>query len=321
VLIVRPKSQKWLLITMISAGFFANTYLLAYFIVVPVGVLILVFWRRITYKALVLGVVFFSLLMGLYGVGIIQDWENTRFRTEAFFEGESRLTDEALSHAVRLVTGLEYAAARGVNAPADDADLRIDLSQLVHGIWLLALVLGGLLAIYALLRKSSRWDSALILLIWFIVPILAMSYSKRQVHPFYLMFTIPAGYGLAAWGISSLFEQLPALGKHSHLPKMALLVGVLGFTGGVNGLNSIRFAQETAAHPGEHLPYTLALREAIHIGNDIREVYQPNMLVYTQMDTWSPMVMAGEIFPVVENSVMNQMLVIPKSRALYTVLT
>ncbi len=40
-----------------------------------------------------------------------------------------------------------------------------------------------------------------ILLIWFLLPVLMMSYVSRIVHPFYLLLTVPAGHGLAAWGI------------------------------------------------------------------------------------------------------------------------
>ena len=61
--------------------------------------------------------------MGFYGFGLIRD-SSTVERVQEFRSGDSRFSGEALSHAVRLVTGLDYPLVRGVEAPARDSATR-----------------------------------------------------------------------------------------------------------------------------------------------------------------------------------------------------
>ncbi len=301
--------ERRLLIALTGSAIFANTYLLAYAIFAPVGLLILLFWRRIPWRTLIVGLGVIAILLTLYGIGLIRQWEDTRWRIDNFFSGDSHLTDEALSHAVRLVTGWEYAAARGVDAPVDDAATRADISQVVHIFWAVILSLGIVKAVYSIVRRSLEREVSLILLIWFLLPIMLMSYSSRQVHPFYLILSVPAGFGLAAWALKPLLTSPIGI---------RVIVSMLVFTGLVNGLNSIRFAQETAAAPGEHY-YTLPLAEAIAIGHDIRSGYEDGMVVYTPFDEWTPSVIAGRIMPVVRSEKFDQMVMIPRQGGLYVV--
>jgi hypothetical protein len=301
--------ERRLLIAATASAIFANTYLLSYLIVAPVGLLVLLFWRRIPLQTLAAGVGIFALFAGLYGVGLLNQWEDTRAKAEDFFgEGDSQLSDEALTHALRLVTGWEYPAARGTDAPADDATLRNDLTTGLHWVWTLLLVLGIGRAVQQLVQRKTHRDTALILLVWFLLPIAAMSYVSRVVHPFYLIFTVPAGHALAAWGLVPLLTW--QAGRN-------VVVGALLFTGALNGLNTLRFAQETAANPGEHRPYTLPLRESIALGHDIADIYEPGMTVYTPMDTWAPMTFAADIFPVVQLDNPQDILLIPPEGGVY----
>lgn len=303
------RPARWMLITATAAALFANTYLLAYFIVVPVALLVMLFWRKLPKRALFAGVGIFALFFAFYAMGLLNQWEDTRTKADTFLnEGESRLSGEALGHALRLVTGWEYAHARGTDAPADDEALRIELSAILHLLWAAALVAGMLSAAVQWWRGGGRRPVATILLIWFWVPVFAMSYVSRDVHPFYLIFTIPAGQGLAAWGVSPVLRWRVGRGA---------LLGVLFFTAGLNGVNTIRFAQESAAHPGQHLPFTLPLGEATRLGQALDAAYQDGMRVYTPMDEWTPMVLAGEIFPVVGKNPLQEMMIIPPDGGLY----
>lgn len=310
-----PQRRLW--ITMVAATIFANTYLLAYFITLPIGLLILIFWRHIPKRSLLLGSVVFMMLFGLYAIGLLNDWENTQRSTEAFLEGESRLSSEALTHALRLITGWEYATARGVNAPADDALLRNRLSNGVHIIGLFFLLLGIAKAVYLLRQPSPSQGRrvALILLLWFGVPIVMMSYVSRQVHPFYLMFTVPAGYMLVAWGILTLVELL----RPFPIPQRSFATAVAGmliFAAGLHSLNVIRFAQETRANPSEHLPYNFPLKEAIASGRYINENYPRGTVFFTPTDIWTPMAFSGIIMPVEQSLVLQDTPIQTATRAM-----
>lgn len=301
--------QRRLLIAAVASAIFANTYLLSYLIVAPVGVLVLLFWRRIPKRTLLAGVGVFALFAALYGVGLLDQWENTRNRADDFVgSGESRLSDEALTHALRLVTGWEYPAARGTAAPVADAPLRNDLTTAVHWGWVLLLGIGIGRAVQQIVQRKPQRDTAVILLVWLLLPIAAMSYVSRVVHPFYLIFTVPAGYALVAWGLSPMLRWQSG---------RWVVVGALLFTGALNSINVLRFAQETAANPGEHRPYTLPLRESIALGHEIHTVYEAGMTVYTPMDAWAPMTLAADIFPVVELANVQEIMLIPPEGGLY----
>jgi len=281
----RPARRTLLAIT--ALALFAHTYLLAYALVVPVGMLIVVYWRRIPKRALAAGAMLFALMTALYAAGLVQHWSQTANRAEAFASGQARLSDEALSHALRLVTGGGYAKERGVTAPANDAELRQTLSQAAHMLWTALVATGILAALVTHLRRESpphERRAATILLLWFVVPIAMMSYVSRVVHPFYLLLTIPAGHGLAGLALRPLFRH--------RLGNIIVVVLVAG-TGMINGVNVVRFAQNTAAHPGEDLPETLPLAHATALGERLRAELEPGMAVVSPMEEWTLVTLAG----------------------------
>ncbi|NDJ75509.1 MAG: hypothetical protein GYB65_04550 [Chloroflexi bacterium] len=301
------------LIALVGLALAAHTYLLAYALVAPVGVLIVLFWQRIPRRELVIGGAIFAGLMLLYGIGLAQDWDNTTNRAEEFTSGEARLSDEALSHAIRLVTGHEYASARGQDAPADDAALRQDLNQIVHTGWLVVLGVGVVLAGWYIVRHDvERRKISLILLVWAVLPVLMMSYVSRVVHPFYLLLTVPAGHGLAALAFEPLLRR-------PHPVMVAAVLGIAGFSGTVNGLNAVRFAQNTHAHPSADLPETLPLGEATALGERIRDEREPGMVVFSAMEEWTPVTLAGEDFRVeqVPDGRFDRALLVPPAGGLY----
>lgn len=303
----RPERRT--ILAAIATTIFANTYLLSYLIVAPLGLLGVLFWPRLPKRALAIGMVIFGVGFGLYAYGLAREWEVTQSRADTFVnEGESQISDEALGHAIRLVTGWEYAAARGLNAPVDDAVLRSDISNVVHWLWFVGLLAGIGQAVFAIARNTSRRDAAIILLVWYILPILAMTYVSRIVHPFYLMFSVPAGHALAAWGISPLL--MPKVGSR------VLLAGLV-FTVGINGLNSIRFYEESHANPGEHSPGVFSVGTSTDMGRFIRDAHEPGMVVYTPMDIWGPITFAGDVFPVVRTGITQRQIIIPANGGLY----
>lgn len=297
------------LIALIGLALFAHTYLLAYALVAPLALLLLIYRRRVPRRALVAGVAVFAALLTLYAIGLLQGWERTTSRAESFAEGEARLSGEALGHALRLVSGGGYADVRGVNAPADDAALRQSLSAVTHAVWVALIALGVGAAIHAWRRSPDpqQRDAALILLVWFALPVLLMSYVSRVVHPFYLLLTVPAGHGLAAHALRPLLRARASL----------LIVGALVVaSGALNGLNAVRFAQNTAAHPSEDLPETLPLAGLTMLGERIRAAREPGMAVLAPLDEWTVEVMAGRAIRAERLSEFERALIVPPDGAL-----
>ncbi|MBN1566114.1 MAG: hypothetical protein JXA10_19905 [Anaerolineae bacterium] len=351
--------RRRLLIALIGLALFAHTYLLAYALVAPVALLILLFWRQIPKRQLVIGVAIFAILALLYGIGLARQWDDTSSRAENFASGESRLSAEALGHAFRLVTGSGYASQRGTRAPAGDAGWREVVTQAMHIVWSTALVIGILQAIVRLRaiphpptpspiteRRSQAAAPSplsipngegvrgrgLILLIWFLLPILMMSYVSRVVHPFYLHLTLPAGHALAAWGMivmaQAINRRFLTRIRHDHIlvlrrikrgPSGAfwLIMVLIILTAGINALNTIRFAQQTAAHPGEDLPETLPLAQAQDLGELIRETRDPGMAVFSLMHEWTPVTLAGEAIRTAYTGTYGRAAVVPPAGGLY----
>lgn len=305
-----------LLIALGGLTLFAHTYLLAYALVAPVGLLIAIYWRRVPKRALLGGAACFALLMALYAVGLIQQWERTSSRAASFAEGAPHLSGEALSHALRLVSGGGYADVRGMAAPADDAAARQALSRAVHAIWTALVVIGAGRALFAWRKNAASpraaerplpHDRALILLTWFALPVLMMSYVSRSVHPFYLLLTIPAGHALAAWAVR------PALNRRAGV---IVAVAWVALTGALNGLNAVRFAQASAAHPGEDLPGTLPLAQATGLGARLRAALEPGMAILAPMPEWTPPTLAGRAVRCEEMNHFERAVIIPPQGAL-----
>ncbi len=310
------------LIALVGLAIFANTYLLSYALAAPVGLLILIYWRRIPQKPLLLGGAIFVALFALYAIGLARQWEDTKSRTESFTGGNSSLSDEALSHALRQVTGWEYPASRGVYAPVRDAVVRYDITNVVHYILTAILLVGVARALYFLVKRghTPEQDTAVILLLWFWLPVLMMTYVSKSVHPHYLLLALPAGHGLVGWALAPLFQPTPspkpASEKFRLIAQYAAVTGVI-FTMGLNGLNTIRYGQEIATYPGSRIPWTLPIDAAMKLGAGIRENYQDGMVVYTQIGEWPSMAMSGETFPAVYNFLIHEAVVIPKGGGLY----
>lgn len=184
-----------------------QTYIQAWGVLVQTGPLVALFRRRIPRRSLYVGMSIFALVLIVYGVGLSERWETNRMKLLGFLsKGEFHLTREGLDHAVRLVTGrdFEYVYARGETR---EYNLRRTCSLAVHYLLGAALIAGVTRAVIELRRRGRSQRTAVVLLVWFAVPILLASISAYPVHPHYLLLSCPAGHILAAWGISPLLRR------------------------------------------------------------------------------------------------------------------
>jgi hypothetical protein len=166
-------------------------------------------------------------------------------------------------------------------------------------------------AVYSALRPASdpaRHNGrgpALIALVWFLLPVLLMTYVGQAVHPFYLLLSLPAGHVLAAWGLGVIFQPERRPGG----PILALLGIPLAV---LMGLNSARYAQETAALPGAHGLTALSLEYGLPLGRAVRETLPPEGVVQVGVEGWIVQRLVGQTFPVLAETRAPRFTLIPR---------
>lgn len=278
----RPQRRFWLGCAALAA--MTQTYLLAFAALLPVALLSLIFRRRIGWRALLIGGLIILIPTAIYGVGLLSDSAQTFRRLQGFTQGAAALSPEAFSHALRLVTGRDYAVARGLEAPIQDATIRFQLSEAAHG--LLAVSLLGGVGIM-LWRKRS---AAVIVLIWGALPPLMMSYVSQAVHPFYLLLTLPALHLLAAVGLAVLAKEI------TH--PLYIILG-LTFFGCLCTLNVLRYAEESLITPSIDGLTALPLAEGVPMAQQLLSAEKIGEgVVFADIDGWILNSLAGRLFEV-----------------------
>jgi len=318
-----------MILALVILTLYTQTYLLAFMTLVPVGLLIIIFRRNVPLRGLLAGGEILMLTTLVYGIGLIEQFDSVRAKLAEFSANPRVLSAEAWGHAVRLVSGADYELARGQNAPIQDFAFRHDLSHIAHLILITALLLGLALAIFHTLRAISfriTQHSVLstqylilspqslvlspILLLWFGLPILLMSYVGQSVHPFYQLIGLPAGHILAAWGLCTAFRVDTRWGSRVLLA-LALPFAVL------MGVNSSRFAEETAATPGIDGLGALPLEVGLQLGRAIDDNLPPGGTVFADVDEWTLNSLAGRTFPLSRDTRAPAVQIIPPAGALY----
>ncbi len=246
----------------VSVTVLTQTYVQSWVVLFPITLLIMLFWPNIPRKMLYAGVLLFLAASFAYGIGLIQNLASNRAKLEKLFsESQLFFTRESMDHAVRLVTGrdFEYVYAKGTS----DYSVRRLLSEAVHRMLAIALIVGVIRAIHAL-KNRKEGGPAIVLLIWFFLPTLLMSFAIAPVHPHYLLVTLPAGHILAAWGASLL------------LPRRELrwiLLPLLLLTGGVFALNICRANEEVIHRPTAGADFNgWSLEAGARVGEVVREL-------------------------------------------------
>ena len=92
---------------MIILALMTQTTLLAYFVLAPLVILLIIFRKRIPKRGFLIGVGIFALVQAIYVGGLIADWQTVQVQVNDFNQQSSQsfLHDDALRHAFRLVTG------------------------------------------------------------------------------------------------------------------------------------------------------------------------------------------------------------------------
>lgn len=279
---------------------FTQTYLLAFFVVGGLGLLLLIFWQRVPWRAALIGVAIFAAVTAAYGVGLLTNRSGNLDRVDDFASAPLQLSGEAASHAVRMATGADYAVARGGALP--DAPRRQTLEQIAH--WVLTAALaGGLVAVgHAVWRRTDQRDAAVIVLVWWALPVLAMTARTNPIHPFYQLLGLPMGAVLIAWGLRPLLNRRAGI--------IAISAGCIAI-GALWTLNGLRFADATRAAPGAEGLGGLPLGDGMRVGASIRESLPAGGFMYADASEWILNSLSGRAFTVTPNVLSPQLTIFP----------
>lgn len=317
--------NKRMMLAFLALGMMCQTTLLAYLILPAVGLLTLLFIRRVSFKALVLGSALFILIQVSFFIGLVQNVNEVQSRVSNFADksSESYFRDDAFRHAFRLVSGEDYEVARGTDAPQDDTIQRHNITRwFASGVSLL-LGIGVIISILAIINQSycnhppevttdHARRSAIILLVWFFVPIGLMSYNATFVHPYYQLVGIPAGVIFVGWAVVYIVKPYSMV-RWGVVAMLFIPFALL------MGINSARFYQETQATPGKHDLGALPLDWGMELGARIREYLPENGVVFADVDEWTLNSLALQSFMLIRDNRAPDVTIVPRTGGLYIV--
>lgn len=308
----RPSRR--LITSAILFGLVINSYLLTFLWIAPIGLLLLIFYKQVNWRAVMFGAGIVLVMTLPYALTLLNDWADMRAEITDFGAHPARITPDGWEHAVRLVTGARYEIVRGVDAPANDMPLRHAITETLHYVGLFMIFIGIGYGLWVLYRRTSQKDVMLISVVWFFIPIIPMSYTGNPVHPFYQLLGVPMGAIFAVLGMKTVYDHASPIIQ----TRLAVLgLATMIFWSGLMLVNSGRFAEETAHTPGAHGLGALPIRDGLQLGDWVN---QQGGIAFADMPEWVMNSFAGRTFPLIRDNRAPAFAIYPADGGIYITL-
>jgi hypothetical protein len=285
---------------------FSQTYLLALFLTGTVGLLLLIFHKRVPWRAAAAGIAFFAGVTGVYGLGLLTGAGGNLDRADDFVSAPAQMSAEAASHALRLVTGEGYNVTRGASLPG--AEIVQTVEFILHVALLIPLTAGVVLAVLAIIRRTPQRDAAVILLVWWLLPVAAMTVRTNPIHPFYQLLGVPMGAVLVAWPLAALTRRVTGRGLVGALLAVWWAVSITGL---------VRFADESARAPSAEGLSGLPVGVGMTLGAVLRDSLPEGSVVYGDVSEYILNSFAGRPFAVIPAVQSDRLTIFPANAALH----
>jgi len=292
-----------------SLALLGQTYFLA-LVLLPIqaAAVILTRWRSIPWRGLWAGAAVFALGLAAYGAAIAADLPAQLLEAR-------RLTPDASAHATVSLQSAQFGLGFVTGQGYFDNLLPPALALVLEWAIGLAFALGIARAALRLLRRQPEaWvDGAL--LVWWGIPVAALSYGSQAEYQWHLLSTVPAGQILAASGIAWLAALRPRL----RLAWLAAGAGLALASFSALHLTAAANAAQPGPQPGARLD-VITLNASQRMGallNEFMSRYQVTEL-YSDLPDVVPTAWTGRPVSVVSWSIGNQLVILPDDQpALY----
>jgi 4-amino-4-deoxy-L-arabinose transferase-like glycosyltransferase len=262
VLATDRRSTKGILVAALAVTAMTQTYVASWGLLITIGLLLLLFWKTIPRRPVLIGGIVFAAAMIVYALSLASMGQTAAADLGKFSSGDTwHFTREGIDHALRFVTGMDFHAQYRELTLGSDA--LANVSVIIYACLTIVLVLGVGLAMRAIVQKRPERRAGIVLLMWYCVPIVLMTLTSHQVHPYYLLLGVPAGHVLTAWGFLPLIRR--------PFGRAAVAIGLCSCAV-VFGLNLHWFNLNVAQHPTMPKLEGWTFEAATQLGDVVRQL-------------------------------------------------
>jgi hypothetical protein len=207
----RERRPRRLLAALASLTVLTQTYLLAFLGAVQVGATMVMNRRRLAWRSVALGGLILTAATAFYVWQLLLQWpaQWDKISRTVTIDRPVEVSSSALEHAARYVTGRDFEIVYG-NDNSTGWQVRRAVSLALSWALAVALVGGIARAAWLVVRRTEEATFWGMVLLWWMIPIAAMTVVKYPVHIHYMLFTLPAGYLLVSPVLVPFFRSWKA---------------------------------------------------------------------------------------------------------------